>query len=87
MWVVFWTLIPAVALVLWIGRAFHLGDLGDSSALAVGVAYMAAWAIALIRLGLSHCPRCGQFFFVKRHLGARNPWSRRCLNCGLDLYA
>jgi hypothetical protein len=49
------------------------------------------WGLLFICAGsvvhLSKCPKCGEQFHSKSKfpLGGHNPFTRKCLNCGLDI--
>ena len=56
--------------------------------------WVVLWAmlfvVALFRLGLSECPRCGNWYHAKCRgfLGRYgNAFTRKCLNCGLSITA
>jgi hypothetical protein len=64
--------------------------LGGSEAVGAGAAmtWMAAWAVCIIRVGFFRCPGCGhRFHVVASFPWWSNPWSRRCVNCGLKRWA
>lgn len=44
-----------------------------------------AWLALWVRANTFRCPRCGQYFFWRPMV--RNPFARRCLNCGLPKWA
>jgi hypothetical protein len=57
---------------------------GSESVACCSGAFSAAMSCAGgMALGIVPCPRCRQFFFVGREI--TNPFSSRCLNCGLSL--
>jgi hypothetical protein len=47
--------------------------------------WMAFFAVAIIRLNSWRCPRCGNWFAAKWWY--RNPFTQRCLHCGLPKYS
>ena len=75
-WLLFFALIPAFVLCNFITRS----DI-------VIRWFMGIYAAALIIFGLlasfSHCPHCGHHFHINKW-GVSNPWTKRCLNCGLS---
>lgn len=77
-----------LASVLVLGPVTVLKEQGSGSLGAVGsyVQLVAlSWVVmAAVLWVLSVCPRCKNMFFVSGLRG--NPFSRRCMNCGLPLY-
>jgi hypothetical protein len=76
-WIAFWTYIPGV----WLGWA------ATHSKTAVGIAigaWMIAYAVGGMLISLAKCPRCRERFHLIPFRYA-NPWTRRCLHCGLAL--
>jgi hypothetical protein len=49
----------------------------------LGIALVAAFAIASVAALLSHCPRCAKPFHRKD--GRGHTFARRCVHCGLGL--
>ncbi len=49
---------------------------------AMAILWCAWWGRAAFRAARCPCPRCGVPF-----LSNLDPWGRRCVNCGLVLYA
>lgn len=49
------------------------------------VGWLAAWIVAVLRLGRFKCPRCGEVFHATRRW--HNPLARECLHCGLPKWA
>ena len=55
----------------------------SGAAMDVAVAiYFGLFVAALVALGFSSCPRCHNLFFVA---GLSNPFSSRCMHCGLPM--
>jgi hypothetical protein len=52
----------------------------DYLVLPVAGLWMVAFLVAGIRVQLFRCPRCHQWFFAKWY---SNPFTRKCLHCGL----
>jgi hypothetical protein len=50
-----------------------------------GLVWLGLFAVAIIRVGLARCPRCGGFFHWDRWLFASNAFGRKCMRCGLPL--
>jgi hypothetical protein len=48
---------------------------------AFGIWWLLAFALSLLALSLTRCPRCGSRFFARRFL----PTDRACSSCGLLL--
>src|SRR2546425_1145948 len=71
-----WTLI-----LLWLpaNYLFHILTRSQKASWFFGVSWMAVIATAGLRVMLSRCPRCGDFFHWKSFI---NTWARRCLHCG-----
>jgi hypothetical protein len=80
-WLLFLTYLPGAGLSMIV-----LGRLGVPGrfAVAVPLAWMAAFGVAGALHGWSRCPRCGERCF-QRALWS-NPWASRCLHCGTRLY-
>src|SRR5204862_168519 len=66
--IVFFLYIPVVGVVFAISRS-------EQVAMGLAFAWMALYAFAGIRVGVSKCPRCGRRFHYKRF---SNPWSSKC---------
>ncbi len=49
------------------------------------IGWMAVWLGLIARHALSRCPRCGMLFNMSWVTG--NPFTQRCLSCGLELHA
>lgn len=49
--------------------------------------YGIGWAVLAIWQSSFLCPRCGEWFFRRANYSYHNPFSRKCLNCGLQKYA
>lgn len=54
---------------------------GTAMNVAVAI-YFCLFVAALVVLGFSSCPRCHNLFFVA---GLSNPFSSRCMHCGLPI--
>src|SRR5580765_3837198 len=48
------------------------------------VLWFVSWAFISVAHGFSRCPACHRFFNIKAG-GHRNPFTRKCLNCGVPL--
>src|SRR5438128_7165099 len=83
MWALMLAYLPAVGLLAAVFAK------GETEALWIAVTWMAAFAVAGCLAGFSRCPRCRRFFAIKGAgpgpWGWSNPWTQRCLNCGLPL--
>src|SRR5262245_34531041 len=75
-WIIFLAYIPVVALVYRVVPS-------ERAALGAAIAWTLPFLVVTLRVSLARCPRCRKLFHLKR--GATNPWSPRCLNCGLEL--
>jgi hypothetical protein len=54
----------------------------------VAISWMIAFVVTGWRLAYWKCPRCNNWFFAKGLLGFYcNPLARRCLHCGLPMWA
>lgn len=82
-WLVWVGYLPTVLLIVFGLEA--LGANPDDSAPFVALPYMALFAAVAIRSGYSRCPRCHEHFHRRSLYG--NPWTRKCLHCGLSLHA
>ncbi len=51
----------------------------------VMITWMAVWLFLIVRHGLARCPRCGSFFNWSWR--GSNPFTQRCMSCGLRLDA
>jgi hypothetical protein len=49
------------------------------------IGWAAVWIALILRHAFSRCPRCGRLFNMNWEIG--NPFTQRCLNCGLELHA
>ena len=58
---------------------------GGLASLTLVLPWAAWWMIALAHRSAAACPRCGSSFFLRR--GFRNPFARRCVNCGLAIWS
>lgn len=54
----------------------------DTAMSAVVFIYFGIFAIAIVAFGFSQCPRCHNFFFFSWW---SNPFSSRCMHCGLPI--
>ena len=81
-WLLWLGYLPGVVLLTFALRSVI--DL-DVVAIVVALAWMGAAAVNHARLMRLPCPRCAGRF----HVGSRwhNPWTRRCLHCGLHVRA
>lgn len=75
-WIVFFLYFPVVGVAFAISQSEHV-------AMGVAFAWAALYLFAGIRVDVSKCPRCGRRFHRKRYFA--NPWSGKCLHCGLRL--
>lgn len=65
----------------------------EREGMAAAIVWMVGYAIAGMLVSLSRCPRCGERFHRGRWSRAPNnplfahwnPWTRRCMRCGLPL--
>ena len=73
-WFVFLAYLPLCAFVM----VLNLFDL-----LYFALFWMALFAVAAARLGSFRCPSCRELAFLR--LNWSNPFSRKCLHCGLRL--
>jgi hypothetical protein len=76
LWFVFFAYLP-------LGALFMLFVPID--AMYFALPWMALFGIAGVRLGYFRCPSCHELAFMKAMWN--NPFSRRCLHCGLELRA
>jgi hypothetical protein len=76
LWFVFFAYLP-------LGALFMLYVPID--AMYFALPWMALFGIAGVRLGYFRCPSCHELPFMKAMWN--NPFSRRCLHCGLELRA
>jgi hypothetical protein len=78
---VFLAFVPCLILAAGIGRLFS-----DSEApvIVVALLYGALFLVYSLRLALTECPRCHGLYHLNWWA---NPFTRRCLNCGLRLDA
>ena len=79
-WIVFFIYIPIVF-------AMYLITNSEIFAIATAITWMILFAICSIRVAIIRCPRCGKRFHQYRSgiLWVSNPWTRKCLHCGLKL--
>src|SRR5437660_11738437 len=75
-WLVFFGYVPIVTLI-WF--ATH----SDRLAIGAAAVWMALFALVIIRLGVSKCPRCGKRFHQTWYW--HNPFTSSCLHSGLKL--
>lgn len=75
-WLFFWAYLPAMAII---------AMLGDWVFPWAAFAWMGFFLGASMYVWVSRCPRCGERFHYRR--GFSNPWTRKCLHCGLHLRA
>ena len=80
LWTMFFTYLPVMVLVSSVARQFTSSE---RPAMFAALAWMAIWAVCIIRVGWARCPRCCDRVHI-RGLWS-NPFSRRCLNCGLRI--
>jgi hypothetical protein len=78
MWFMFIGYIPFVLIVLLVSRS-------DRAAMYAAFFWMALFVIVGSILGFSRCQKCKKLFFIK--LLFANPFSGKCLHCGVDLNA
>jgi len=74
-WIVFWTYVPAMVILLKL--------LGSWALPWAAFAWMGLLALAGIRVTTSRCPRCANYYHWSP--GWHNAWARKCLHCGLPL--
>lgn len=70
--------LPAVAIF---GRLTH----STLWTAGFGLLWLGLFAVAIIRVGLARCPRCGGLFHRDRWLLASNAFARKCMRCDLPL--
>jgi hypothetical protein len=66
------------------GLALAGMTLSETTANALGFAWLAAFAFGALRFSRFPCPRCRQPFFRARWHG--NPLATKCMHCGLPKY-
>ena len=64
------------------GYIAQLFTASETPVILAGVAYGALFLVYSLRLALTECPRCQGLYHWNWW---SNPWTRRCLNCGLSL--
>lgn len=87
-WILFLGFVPGVWGIFWgIGRPLSAmsGIKPDYFFYPIAGAWMLAFVIASIRLGLFACPRCRNWFFST--WWSRNPDAKTCVHCGLPKWA
>ncbi len=75
-WLVFLGFIPASIISFSLGKAFFIFYF-------LFPIWIGLFFYIVFRWYFFICPRCRQFFHFSQSLG--NPWTRRCLHCGLDI--
>lgn len=84
-WLMFFTFPLSLALFGWLFS--FLVTKSAAYELAFGV-FGIIWLSVNFAYCYFRCPRCRQTFFMKKVWGFDygNPWTRKCLNCGLRVY-
>jgi hypothetical protein len=77
---VFWSYIPSLLVVGFIGRPFGLTENG---LIAAACLYGLVFASLIIPLYYVDCPNCRNKYF--RYKSSHNPFAKKCMNCGLSL--
>lgn len=80
LWILFFTYLPAGVLTSLVARHFTSSE---RPGMFVAFAWMAVWSVCIFCVGWARCPRC-QNHVHRRGLWS-NPFSGRCLNCGLRI--
>ena len=91
-WLTFVGYLPAMSLAdRFVRRSY--GDVANTTTLVVALAWMLGFLVTGYQKGNLTCPRCGQMFFRSwddrpwRRTWRSNPFTRRCLHCGLPKWS